>query len=299
MSQGYRGRNSTADRALDILLLFADDRLALTAGEVATHLGVARSTAYRYLQSLTSNGFLTENEDGGPGFRLGPRVLDLARLARKGVGLSGLARPVMRDLVRRTGHPALLTRRAGPAVVCLEREEAGHTLRLSYERGQVLPVNAGAAALVLLAWAPPATSTSCSPGRSPVSPTPPSPTRTRCAGGWPRSASAGTRSAGASWTRTSSALRPPCAAGTTGSSPRSASPPSPTGCPAPRCPASWRRCARRRTSCPTGYAARPAPAETGAGRARRAGRAGIGAGVRGPSAGPGGRRPPRPARRAP
>ncbi|WP_326600433.1 IclR family transcriptional regulator [Streptomyces sp. NBC_01803] len=155
MSQGYRGRNSTADRALDILLLFADDRLALTAGEVATHLGVARSTAYRYLQSLTSNGFLTENEDGGPGFRLGPRVLDLARLARKGVGLSGLARPVMRDLVRRTGHPALLTRRAGPAVVCLEREEAGHTLRLSYERGQVLPVNAGAAALVLLAWAPP------------------------------------------------------------------------------------------------------------------------------------------------
>jgi DNA-binding IclR family transcriptional regulator len=36
----------------------------------------------------------------------------------------------------------------------LEREEAGQTLRLSYERGQVLPINAGAAALALLAWAP-------------------------------------------------------------------------------------------------------------------------------------------------
>ncbi|MGK5531011.1 IclR family transcriptional regulator [Streptomyces sp. URMC 129] len=153
-NQGYRGRNSTADRALDILLLFADDRPVLTATEVAAHLGVARSTTYRYLQSLTVGGFLTENEDGAPGFRLGPRVLDLARLARKGVGLSAPARPVMRDLVRRTGHPVLLTRRAGPDIVCLEREEAGHTLRLSYERGQVLPVNAGAAALVLLAWAP-------------------------------------------------------------------------------------------------------------------------------------------------
>ncbi|MGI5404826.1 IclR family transcriptional regulator [Streptomyces sp. CA-135486] len=152
-SQGYRGRNSTADRALDILLLFGDERLILSATEVATHLGVARSTAYRYLQSLTSNGFLEEN-DGGSGFRLGPRVLDLARLARKGVGLSDLARPVMRTLVERTEVPALLTRRAGAAVVCLEREEAGHTLRLSYERGQVLPVNAGAAALALLAWAP-------------------------------------------------------------------------------------------------------------------------------------------------
>jgi DNA-binding IclR family transcriptional regulator len=60
----------------------------------------------------------------------------------------------MRRLVDRTGTPVILTRRAGSAVVCLEREEAGQTLRLSYERGQVLPVNAGAAALALLAWAP-------------------------------------------------------------------------------------------------------------------------------------------------
>ncbi|MFF9572007.1 IclR family transcriptional regulator [Streptomyces sp. NPDC014685] len=150
--QGYRGRNSTADRALDILLMFDEDRLVLPATEVAARLGVARSTAYRYLQSLTSNGFLEESE--GSGFRLGPRVLDLARLARKGVGLSDLARPVMRDLVERTGMPVLLTCRAGSAVVCLEREEAGTFLRLSYERGQVLSVNAGAAALALLAWAP-------------------------------------------------------------------------------------------------------------------------------------------------
>ncbi|MGK5531024.1 IclR family transcriptional regulator [Streptomyces sp. URMC 129] len=152
-SSGYRGRNSTADRALDILLLFSDERLVLSATEVATHLGVARSTAYRYLQSLTANGFLEEN-DAGSGFRIGPRVLDLARLARKGVGLSDVARPVMRELVGRIKQPLLLTRRTGASVVCLERVEAGQSLRLSYERGQVLPVNAGAAALALLAWAP-------------------------------------------------------------------------------------------------------------------------------------------------
>nr|GID90197.1 transcriptional regulator [Actinoplanes derwentensis] len=133
--------------------MFDDQRLTLSANEVAKNFGVARSTAYRYLESLTSNGFLEENQ-AGSGFRLGPRVLDLARLARKGVGLSDLAKPIMRRLVERTGAPAILTRRAGSAVVCVEREEAGQTLRLSYERGQVLPVNAGAAALALLAWAP-------------------------------------------------------------------------------------------------------------------------------------------------
>ncbi|GAA0934537.1 IclR family transcriptional regulator [Nonomuraea longicatena] len=153
MSQGYRSRNSTADRALDILLLFRDDVLVLTGNRVAEHLGVARSTAYRYLQSLTSMGFLEENEVGA-GFRLGPRVFDLARIARRGVGLSELARPVMRDLAQTTGHPVLLTRRTGTAVVCLEREDVSQALRLSYERGQVLPLNAGAAALALIAWVP-------------------------------------------------------------------------------------------------------------------------------------------------
>ncbi|WP_113705116.1 IclR family transcriptional regulator [Nonomuraea lactucae] len=152
-ASGYRSRNSTADRALDILLMFDDDAPVLSASRVAEHLNVARSTAYRYLQSLTSTGFLEEN-DGGSGFRLGPRVLDLARLARKGIGLSDLARPIMRELVQETGFPVLLTRRTGSSVVCLEREEGGQALRLSYERGQVLPINAGAAALSLLAWAP-------------------------------------------------------------------------------------------------------------------------------------------------
>ncbi|NRQ38647.1 IclR family transcriptional regulator [Nonomuraea sp. NN258] len=137
---------------MDILLLFDDDTLVLSAARVAAHLNVARSTAYRYLQSLNTMGFLEENE-GGSGFRLGPRVLDLARLARKGVGLSELARPVMRELARATGFPVLFTRLIGTSVSCLEREDANQALRLSYERGQILPVNAGAAALAVLAWA--------------------------------------------------------------------------------------------------------------------------------------------------
>ncbi|MFC6879036.1 MULTISPECIES: IclR family transcriptional regulator [Actinomadura] len=151
-ASGYRERNSTADRALDILLLFDDDRLVLSGQDVADRLGVARSTAYRYLQSLASSGFIEEQRPAG--YRLGPRVFELARLARKGIGLSEVSRPVMRELVASVGETALLTRRAGTAVVCLEREEADHPVRLSYERGHVLPVNAGAAALVLLAWAP-------------------------------------------------------------------------------------------------------------------------------------------------
>lgn len=148
----YRERNSTADRALDILGLFDEAKLAVSAQEVAQALGVARSTAYRYLQSLVGNGFLEEEPRGG--YRLGLRVLELARLARRGYGLSEVALPLMAGLAEQVRETVLLTRRAGGTAICLERCEADHAVRISYERGSTLPINAGASALVLLAWLP-------------------------------------------------------------------------------------------------------------------------------------------------
>jgi DNA-binding IclR family transcriptional regulator len=149
---GYRDRNSTADRALDILLLFTEDKLVWSGAEIADEIGVARSTGYRYLQSLVNAGFI---EEASGGFRLGPRIFELARLARAGTSLSDIAMPTMRSLSAKVGESVLLTRRSGRFVVCLDLVEAAHTVRLSYERGHVLPINAGAAAEVLLAWAPP------------------------------------------------------------------------------------------------------------------------------------------------
>lgn len=147
----YRERNSTADRALDILLMFDDGRLVLTAADVAAQLAVARSTAYRYLLSLTQTGFIEDSD--GHGYRLGPRVVELARLARRGLGMSDVARPVMKRLATTTDEAVLLTRLAGSVVICLEREDSGsRVVQITYERGAILPINAGASALVLLAW---------------------------------------------------------------------------------------------------------------------------------------------------
>lgn len=152
-TSGYRERNSTTERALMILSMFTEERLALSAAEVAEELGVARSTAYRYLQSLVGGAYLAE--DGRGAFRLGARVVELARLARRGFGVSDAALPVMRSLSERFHQTVLLTKRAGSSVICLEREEASEQfVRLHYERGTLLSLNAGASAEVLLAWLP-------------------------------------------------------------------------------------------------------------------------------------------------
>lgn len=150
---GYRERNSTADRALNILQMFTEERPEVSAIDVAEELGVARSTAYRYLQTLVQSGFLAEAGRGG--FRLGLHVLELARIARKGLGLTEICVPVMRELSERFRQTVLLTKLMGNAVVCLEREEAREQyVRLSYERGSILELNAGASALVLLSSMP-------------------------------------------------------------------------------------------------------------------------------------------------
>jgi DNA-binding IclR family transcriptional regulator len=155
MPGSYRERNSTSDRTLDVLAMFTDETPRLTAGELAARLGTARSTAYRYLQALTAAGFI--EEDPGGGFRLGMRIFELARVARLSHGFADLAGPVLGELAQATGETALLTRRHGNAVVCLDKREAeGRLLRISYERGTILPPNAGASALILFAWDDPA-----------------------------------------------------------------------------------------------------------------------------------------------
>lgn len=151
-SPSYRDRNSTADRALDILAMFDDVHLVISGTAVADHLGVARSTAYRYLQSLVNGRFLEEAPGGG--FRLGLRVLEIARLARRSYGLSEVAQPSMETLAEDVHETVLLTRRTGDLVVCVDRAESSRAVRISYERGSALPINAGASALVLLAWSP-------------------------------------------------------------------------------------------------------------------------------------------------
>jgi DNA-binding IclR family transcriptional regulator len=148
----YRERNSTADRALDILLLYAADKQVWSGHQIAVRLGVARSTAYRYLRSLVGGGFL---EEAAGGFRLGPRIFELASSARAGLGLSQVALPIMRSLATRVNAAVLLTRRSGRSVLCVELVRAQRVVPMSYERGHILPINAGAPAEVLLAWADP------------------------------------------------------------------------------------------------------------------------------------------------
>src|SRR5690242_4161323 len=65
--------------ALDVLECFATDG-ELGVSDIARRLGVAKSTAHRLLQTLTSRGFVEQRADTGL-YRLGIHLYELGELA--------------------------------------------------------------------------------------------------------------------------------------------------------------------------------------------------------------------------
>jgi DNA-binding IclR family transcriptional regulator len=144
--------NSTADRAIEILAAFSEGRPIWTAGEIASHFDMPRSTTYRYLNSLRAFGLITDDERGG--LRLGPKILALARVAKNSSSIVSAAAPSLRALSERFGEVVSLSERMGHEIVPLERIECSHHVRITFMRGEMLPWPATAAAKALLAFAP-------------------------------------------------------------------------------------------------------------------------------------------------
>ena len=140
----------TLDRA--VAILGAVEAGARTFTAVARTTGLPRSTAHRLLKALTAHGFLAF--DPGDGYRLGHRLLQLGAQARREAPLRELAHPVLGRLADETGESAQLYVRMGDVRVCVDVVESRNELRTIVPVGAALPLSAGSAAKVFLAWDP-------------------------------------------------------------------------------------------------------------------------------------------------
>ena len=139
---------SSLSRGLQILAVIHRSG-RLTAAEIASGARIPLSSTYRYLQALSDAGFVLD-VDGY--FMLSQHFTESGAESDH---LVRYAAPVLRRLRDETRMTALLTVRIRTAAVCLEAAVAHPKHRISFQRGTIRALYAGASVLPLLALAPP------------------------------------------------------------------------------------------------------------------------------------------------
>jgi len=141
-----RGSIQSIDRAAAVLALLDQDTRTLSPALVAERLGLNRTTAHRYLQSLQSSGFLDA------GYGLGPIFDQLAALISGRQQILSVAPGIMRQLSDATESTCVLSVLGrGGAVVTLVEEANRGTIILTVKVGTNLELRA-AQSRVLLAF---------------------------------------------------------------------------------------------------------------------------------------------------
>ncbi len=143
----------TLDRLVAVLECFTPERSAWSLAELSRELRISKSTLHRFLTALEAHGIL-RRDPRDRRWRLGYRLLIWGSLAGEGLDLRHLARPVLEDLVARTGETAILTAYDDGEVVCIEKVETDRPVRMTLHVGTRRPPHAGASSKVLMAYLP-------------------------------------------------------------------------------------------------------------------------------------------------
>lgn len=140
-------------QALDLLGALARRTEPLPAAALAREVGLARSSTYRLLSTLTDRGYVTHLRETGR-FGLGPAAYELGSAYRRQAPLQRVAAPLLARLVDQTTHNAHLAILLGRDVLYVVEERAAGRPRLVTDVGVRLPAEITASGLALLAALP-------------------------------------------------------------------------------------------------------------------------------------------------
>src|SRR6201992_3408572 len=135
------------DKAVSVLA--AVESGPATLAQLVASTGLARPTAPRIAVALERHRLLARDVQGR--FVLGPRIAELASAAGED-RLLAVAQPVLGYLRDVTGESAQLSRRQADLRICVAAAERASGLRDTVPVGTALPMTAGSAAQILLAW---------------------------------------------------------------------------------------------------------------------------------------------------
>ena len=143
--------DSSLARMLSTLNLFSTETPSLTVDQIASQLGVPKSTGYRYVQEMCKVGLLVRLDRS---ITLGPRIIELDRCIRESDPVLRAATPPMRKLAEQTGLEVFISKLYGHSIITVHTECMEYRQPLRYGRGRPINVPRGASSKALVAFLP-------------------------------------------------------------------------------------------------------------------------------------------------
>ncbi len=150
--QPDRDRSSAFAKGLAVLASFDGQAHTLTLAEIARACGQDRATARRGALTLVQAGYLAQ---AGRGFRLAPKVLELAGGFLQSNGFGTLVQPVLNRHAEALGHEITLAAREGTHVLLLAQSTVAQgPVSQGFTPGSRLPLLHTSLGRMLLACEP-------------------------------------------------------------------------------------------------------------------------------------------------
>lgn len=143
----------TLDRAIKILDCFTLDQYELGVREVSRMTGLAASVCGRLMSALKDEGILTQNATSRI-YSMGPKPLRWAEIYSTNLDIRNVALPVINELLVKSKETISLYILDEDERLCVERMESAQNVRIVARIGRRLPLYAGSAGKVLLAYLP-------------------------------------------------------------------------------------------------------------------------------------------------
>jgi len=141
-------------RALEVLEAFiSTDRSALSVTDISERLGLNKSRVFRILYTFEQHHFV-EQDPVSKQYHLGLQLMVLSEAVRRGLDLVAIADPIMDELVEQSGETIHLNVLDDCQAICVAKRESKYSVRLHAEIGKAMPLYAGGASKVLLAYLP-------------------------------------------------------------------------------------------------------------------------------------------------
>lgn len=145
-------RVQSIERAFAVLGALADGPLGVT--DVATRVGLAKSTTARMLASLEREGAV-EQVPGETRYRLGPRIATLASGRQETRGLVAIAHPTLVELAGETGEAVGLSVPDGRTVHYIDQVDSPNPVQVRDWTGSRIPMHVVSSGQVFLAHGSP------------------------------------------------------------------------------------------------------------------------------------------------